>query len=143
MRVDQNFSAKDRLSGGISPDKIPFHAKRSLRADKSLRSMAAARIPATIRTTRTRHFRWRRTHLFSPSMINDLRFGFNNFALTQDSLLNGQSTANQYGVGNVNLADFPATDGFPYIYLERVTPPAVRATSRLHFLTATTNCSIP
>jgi hypothetical protein len=57
------------------------------------------------------------THTFGNAMVNEVLFGFNNFALSQLSLLNGQDTANQYGVGNINLSAFPASEGFPYFYL--------------------------
>ena len=57
------------------------------------------------------------THAFSSNVVNDLRFGFNNFALSQLSLLDGQDTATQFGLGNINLPAFPASEGFPYFYL--------------------------
>jgi hypothetical protein len=57
------------------------------------------------------------THAFGNTTVNELLLGFNNFALSQLSLLNGQDTATQYGVANINLPAFPATEGFPYLYL--------------------------
>ncbi len=116
VRVDQNFSAKDRLSA-----EYHFNKGYSLTSDPYGGQISAVNGGGTDTGDNTHQqnqaFSLAETHFFSPTVINDLRFGFNNFSLSQLSLLNGQDTANQYGVGNVNIPGYPATDGFPYIYL--------------------------
>lgn len=57
------------------------------------------------------------THLISGRSLNEFRFGYTRYRLDQQSLLDGQSLASQFGLGNVNLPGFPETSGFPVIYL--------------------------
>ncbi|HMI50376.1 MAG TPA: TonB-dependent receptor [Candidatus Saccharimonadales bacterium] len=115
-RIDHNISASDRLSAeyhystGLSLVGDPFAGQIS--------AIGGGGTDTGDNTTSRNHsVAIGETHLFSPRFVNEFRFGFNNFALSQLSLLDGQTTADQYGVGNVNLSGFPSTDGFPYIYL--------------------------
>jgi hypothetical protein len=116
VRVDHNLSSKDRLSAEYHFYKLHY----------TIGDPYGGQIPVvggggtdtgTNTHEQNQNFSVGETHTFSPRVVNDFRFGFINFSLSQDSLLYGQDTANQYGVGNVNLAGFPATTGFPYIYL--------------------------
>jgi len=52
----------------------------------------------------------------SPHQLNTLRLGFVHTPLDQNSLLQG-NLAQQFGIGNVNLNGYPATQGLPQIYL--------------------------
>jgi hypothetical protein len=57
------------------------------------------------------------THLFSARFFNEARFGYTRYYQNQYPLLHGQNLSNQYGMGNINEAGFPATYGYPYIQL--------------------------
>jgi hypothetical protein len=56
-------------------------------------------------------------HIFSPTKLNEFRFGYTRYYLNQFSLLNGTDYSTKYGVGNITVPGFSATVGFPYIFL--------------------------
>jgi outer membrane receptor protein involved in Fe transport len=56
-------------------------------------------------------------HVFSVTTTNELRFGYSSYHENLYSLLNGTDYSTKYGVGNIAVPGFPATDGYPYIYL--------------------------
>ena len=56
------------------------------------------------------------TRINAPSQINELRVTFVDTPLSQSTLIQGD-VANQLGIGNVNVAGFPATAGLPQVYL--------------------------
>lgn len=56
-------------------------------------------------------------HLFSPRFLNEVRLGYTRYVQNQYSLLNGQDLSTKYGVGNIHVPGYPATDGFPWIYM--------------------------
>lgn len=116
VRVDHVISAKDRLSAEYHFAK--FHSTQADPFEGQITAVGGGGTDTGDNThSRNQAFSIGETHFFSPSLVNEFRFGFNNFALEQLSLLNGQDTANQYGAGNINLSEFPATMGFPYLYL--------------------------
>ena len=116
VRVDHDLSQKDRLAA-------EYHYARfhSLQSDPFQRQIPVAGGGGTDTgdNTRTKNqaFSVGWTRVISPTVVNELRFGVNNFALSQLSLLNGQNTADQFGLNNINLSAFPASKGFPYFYL--------------------------
>jgi hypothetical protein len=116
VRIDHTLSQKDRLSG-----EYHFARFHSLQSDPFQGQIPVSGGGGTDTgdNTRTRNqaVSVGETHLFSPTVVNEFRFGFNNFALSQLSLLNGKDTATQFGLGNINLSAFPASEGFPYFYL--------------------------
>ncbi len=116
VRVDHTLSQKDRLSG-----EYHFARFHSLQSDPFQGQIPVSGGGGTDTgdNTRTKNqaVSLGETHLFSPTVVNEFRFGFNNFALSQLSLLNGKDTATQFGLGNINLHAFPASEGFPYFYL--------------------------
>jgi hypothetical protein len=57
------------------------------------------------------------THIFSQNWLNELRVGYSRFRLDETDLLNGSNAADQFGLGNINLPGFPATQGFPQLFL--------------------------
>lgn len=116
-RIDHNFSERDRLSGVYHVAQFhsllgePFAGRTAIAgasgADNSDEQDSLAQ---SISITET--------HLFSPAVINELRFGYTRFRLNQLNLLNGQENlATQTGVRNINLPGFEQTNGFPYIFL--------------------------
>jgi len=56
-------------------------------------------------------------HIFSPTALNEFRFGYLNYYLDQYSLLNGTDYSSKFGVGNVTVPGFSATVGYPQIFL--------------------------
>jgi hypothetical protein len=56
-------------------------------------------------------------HVFSPRLINEARFGYTRYSQNQYSLLNGQDLSTKYGVGNIAVPGYPATDAFPWIFM--------------------------
>lgn len=56
-------------------------------------------------------------HVFSPTSLNEIRFGFLRYYLDQYSLLNGTDYSTKFGVGNVAVPGYPATIGYPQIYM--------------------------
>lgn len=56
-------------------------------------------------------------HIFSPTALNEFRFGYLNYYQDQYSLLNGTDYSTKYGVGNVAVPGFSATIGYPDIYM--------------------------
>ena len=56
-------------------------------------------------------------HIFTPTSLNELRFGYLNDHQDQYSLLNGNDYSTKYGFGNVTVPGYPATVGFPQIYM--------------------------
>ena len=49
--------------------------------------------------------------------LNELRFGYLHYGQNQYSLMNGTDYSTKYGFGNVAIPNYPATIGFPQIYM--------------------------
>ncbi len=56
-------------------------------------------------------------HTFSPTALNEFRFGYLRYYENLFSLLNGTDYSTKYGVGNVAIPGYPATIGYPQIYM--------------------------
>ena len=115
-RFDQEFSKKDRLSvayhygdfNDIQDD--PFHGAIPVNGGGDADQ-------GDNENSRSQEISATETHLFSDRLLNEFRFGYSRYRLNDYSLLNGQNLANQYGIPDINLPGFPATSGFPYVYL--------------------------
>lgn len=57
------------------------------------------------------------THVFSPTTLNEVRFGFSRYAQNQFSLLNGTDYSTKFGVGNIAVPGYEATIGYPYVFM--------------------------
>jgi hypothetical protein len=55
--------------------------------------------------------------IFSPTALNEARFGYLNYYQDQYSLLNGTDYSTKFGAGNVAISGYPATIGYPYMFL--------------------------
>ncbi|MGD0892638.1 MAG: carboxypeptidase-like regulatory domain-containing protein, partial [Terracidiphilus sp.] len=55
--------------------------------------------------------------IFTPTALNEIRFGYLNYYEDLYSLLNGVDYSDKYGVGNVTVPGYPATVGYPQMYL--------------------------
>lgn len=56
-------------------------------------------------------------HIFGPHGLNEFRFGYLRYYQDQYSVLNGTDYSTKYGYGNVAITGFPATIGFPDIFM--------------------------
>lgn len=56
-------------------------------------------------------------HTFSPTRLNEFRFGYLFYPENLYSLLNGTDYSSKFGLGNVSIPGYPATIGFPQMYL--------------------------
>ena len=56
-------------------------------------------------------------HTFSPTALDEVRFGYSNYYQDQYSLLNGTDYSTKFGVGNVAIPGYPATIAYPQIYM--------------------------
>lgn len=57
------------------------------------------------------------THVFSPTTLNELRFGYSRYDENLYSLLNGTDYSTKYGMGNITVPGYAATIGYPQIYM--------------------------
>jgi len=55
--------------------------------------------------------------IFSPTRLNEVRFGYLFYRENLYSLLNGTDYSAKYGVGNITVPGYPATIGYPQIYM--------------------------
>lgn len=53
----------------------------------------------------------------SPTLLDEVRFGYSNYYQDQYSLLNGTDYSSKFGAGNVTVQGYPATIGYPQIYM--------------------------
>jgi outer membrane receptor protein involved in Fe transport len=115
-RYDQDISSKDRVyltyhyfdSNQLVTD--PYHGATSVPgagdADQANKEDVTGQ---TVSATYTR--------AFSPTTLNEFRFGYSNYEQNQYSLLNNADYSTKYGVGNIAIPGFPATVGYPYIFM--------------------------
>lgn len=113
-RLDHNFSDKDRLSA-------VFHYNDSQSLTENL-YYGHTVVPGANDTdfaqnekSGAQEYSITETHLFSTHFFNEARLGYTRYHQDQYSLLNGHDWSTQYGVGNIAIPGFPATDAFPYI----------------------------
>lgn len=115
-RWDQDFSSKDRLSvvyhygdsNQLTTD--PYHGKTPVPG-------AGDADQANYEVLRNQELSVTETHLFSSRLLNEARFGYTRLREDLFSLLNGHDYSSQFGLGNIAVPGFPATDAFPYIFL--------------------------
>ena len=115
-RLDQNFSDKDRLSlvvhygngGSLTTDPYWGHTvvQGGGDADQGNNEVYSGDEDSVT---------W--DHMFSPRVLNETRAGYTRYVQNQYSLLNGQDLSTKYGVGNIHVPGYPATNGFPWIYM--------------------------
>jgi len=115
-RFDHDFSDKDRLS-------VVYHYGDS---DQLTTDPYHGAIPvpgggdadqANDEVLRNQQLSVSETHFFNSRMFNEARFGYTRLREDLFSLLNGHDYSTQFGLGNIHVPGFPATDAFPYIFL--------------------------
>ena len=115
-RLDQNFSDNDRLA-------VVFHYTDGddLVTDPywghTVVPGAGDGDQGQHETFGTQEYSVTENHIFSPRLINEARFGFTRYSQNQYSLLNGQDLSTKYGLNNIAVPGFPATDAFPWIFM--------------------------
>lgn len=115
-RVDQNFSNNDRLAvvfhynDGDSLTTDPFHGATVVPG-------AGDADQANNQTYGAQEYSITETHLLSNRTINEFRVGYTRYNLAQYSLLDGHDYSTQYGMSNIAVPGFAATDAYPYIFL--------------------------
>lgn len=115
-RLDQNFTSNDRLSvvfhynSGDNLVTDPFHGGTVVAGGGDADQ-------ANNQTNSDQEYSITETHLFNTRFINEARLGFTRYNLAQFSLLDGHDYSTQYGMANIAVPGFPATDAYPYIYL--------------------------
>jgi len=115
-RLDQNFSDKDRLS-------VVFHYTdgTDFVADPywghTVVPGAGDGDQGQNETFGTQEYSVTEDHFFSSRLINEARFGYTRYSQNQYSLLNGSDWSTKSGIGNIAIPGFPATDGFPWIFM--------------------------
>jgi hypothetical protein len=115
-RLDHNFSQKDRLSA-------VFHYNDSQILDWNI-YYGHTVVPgaddtdfANNQNSAAQSYSISEMHLFSSRFLNEARFGYTRYSINQYSLLSGHDYSTQYGMGNVGLPGFQATNAYPYIQL--------------------------
>lgn len=115
-RFDQKFSDNDQLFAVYHYGDLdqlvtdPYHGATPI-------SGAGDADQANKQYSRSQEVSVTETHLFTPTTLNDVRFGYIHFAQQQYSLLNGTDYSGKYGIGNVAVTGYPATMGFPYFFM--------------------------
>ena len=115
-RFDLNISSKDRLA-------VVYHYNSQSILDDSP-FYGATVVPdgadndfGNNETVNTQGLSVTETHLFNDRFVNEARFGYTRYTQAQYSLMNGHDYSTEYGVGNIAVPGFPATDAYPYIEL--------------------------
>ena len=115
-RWDHDFSSKDRLSAvyhyGDSTQLTtdPYHGATPVPGGGDADQ-------ANNEVLRNQELSVTETHIISPRMLNEARFGYTRLREDLYSLLNGHDYSTQFGLGNIAEPGFPATDAFPYIFM--------------------------
>jgi outer membrane receptor protein involved in Fe transport len=115
-RLDQNFSDKDHLSAAFH-----YTDSNQLVTDPywghTVVPGAGDGDQGQHETLGTQEYSVTESHIFSPRFINEARFGYTRYSQNQYSLLNGQDLSTKYGLNNIGVPGFPATDAFPWIFM--------------------------
>jgi hypothetical protein len=115
-RYDHNFSDKDRVSAvyhyGDSNQLVtdPYHGAIPVPGGGDADQ-------ANDEVLRNQELSVTETHIFNNRIVNEARFGYTRLREDLFSLLNGHDYSTQFGLGNINVPGFPATEGYPFIFL--------------------------
>jgi hypothetical protein len=115
-RLDQNFSDKDHLSAVFhyidSNDLVtdPYWGHTVVPG-------AGDGDQGNHQTLTGQEYSVTEAHMFSVRLLNEARFGYTRYAQNQYSLLNGKDWSGQYGVANIAVPGYPATDAFPWTFM--------------------------
>jgi hypothetical protein len=116
LRLDHNFSNSDHLS--TTYHYVPFNilSQDRFAGDIPVAGGGSADIADSEDST-NQSLSISETHIFSSNLVNEFRFGYYRSSLDQRDLIADQGLASKFGVGNINLSGFPATQGFPQVQL--------------------------
>ncbi|HEY7351866.1 MAG TPA: TonB-dependent receptor [Terriglobales bacterium] len=115
-RLDHSFSDKDRLSAVFHyTDGNDFVADPYW--GHTVVPGAGDGDQGQNETFATQEYSISENHIFSPRLLNEVRFGYTTYSQNQYSLLNGHDWSTQFGVNNIAVPGFPATDAFPWTFM--------------------------
>ena len=115
-KIDYNISSKDRLSAAYHY--IPYNYTTGDRFGGDIPIIGGGSTDSADNgIAKNQTFSITETHIFSGNLVNEFRFGYSRFDLTQDDLIQDQDAATSLGLGNINLDGFPQTGGLPNIQL--------------------------
>ncbi len=106
VRVDHQLTSKDNLSTRVNLRLLP------------LPNQADGDIPLIFQRTQERQVRnlqVSETHMFSPSLLNEFRFGYSRDYSTLGGVHNGASVVQQVGLQGIDLSDKGQLHGVPYV----------------------------
>jgi len=106
VRVDHQLTAKDNISTRVNLRFLP------------LPNQADADIPLIFQRTQKRQVRnlqVSETHIFSPTLLNEFRFGYSRDYSTLGGVHNGASVVQQVGLQGIDLSNKGQLQGVPYV----------------------------
>lgn len=115
-RFDQVISAKDRLYAVYHWQNLGYLAHDAFYGQDVVPGAGDAD-QATNESLGAQSLSLTYDRIISPTALNEVRFGYLHYNEDQASLLNGTDYSTKYGFGNVAIPNYPATIGFPQIYM--------------------------
>jgi hypothetical protein len=115
-RLDHNFSDNDRLSAvyhyGYSDQliQVPYFGHTVVKS-------ADDADQGNYQTSGAQEVSVSEVHTFSPRLLNEARVGYTRYDLNQFSPIQNGNLSSQYGMGGISVPGFPATQGYPDIFL--------------------------
>jgi hypothetical protein len=115
-RFDQEITSKDRLYAVYHWQQYHYLANDAFYGQNVVPGAGDAD-QATNENSGAQSLSLTYDHIFSPTSLNEVRFGYLRYSQDQTSLLNGTDYSTKYGFGNVAVPGYSATVGFPQIYM--------------------------
>ena len=115
-RFDQKLTDKDQFFLIYHYNDMDFHST-DLWDNQAVVPGAGDADQANKEVVRAQTLSATETHLFTQHVLNELRAGYSHYYQAQFSLLNGYDYSTKYGWGNIAVNGYPATIGFPDLYL--------------------------
>lgn len=115
-RVDHNFSQNDRIAAVYhynDSDQLitaPYYGHTVIKN-------ADATDQSNYESTGAQEVAVSETHTFSARSMNEVRFGYTHYNQNQDAPLQSGDLSTKYGMGNVAVPGFAATQGYPFVQL--------------------------
>jgi hypothetical protein len=116
-RFDQEITSRDRLYAVYHWQSFGYLANDSWYGQPGVVKGSGDADQATNEDMGAQSVSLTYDRVISPTALNELRFGYLFNHQNQYSLLNGTDYSTKYGYGNIAVPGFPATVGFPDIYM--------------------------
>lgn len=115
-RFDQVITAKDRLYAVYHWQNFNYLAHDAFYGTSAIAGAGDAD-QATNEDETAQSLSLTYDRFFTPNAMNEVRFGYLHYGQNQYSLLNGTDYSSKYGYGNVDVPGYPATEGFPQVWM--------------------------